>query len=336
MPKKVIIDTDPGVDDALALILASRSPELELVAVTSVAGNVPVETATANMIGVLALDRPEALPVFAQGAAGPLRGEPVLATFLHGPDGLGGAARLAEEARRLIAPDGGDSLSPRGAAGEIVHQLRDSDQSISLIALGPLTNVALALELDPEAFHRLERLVVMGGAVEAPGNMTPAAEFNFYADPEAAAAVLASGLPTTLVGLDVTAKALLPEAMLSREVASHPSAVGRFVQQSTAAVYAFQEEHVGHRSMPLHDPLAVAAVVDPDLLAGPDLAVAVETEGRLTRGMSLADRRQLRGQFKDRPNAAVCLQVDAERFLSLFKERVLWPRSSSSAAPTRT
>lgn len=331
MARRVIIDTDPGVDDALALLLALRSPELRVEAITSVAGNVPVDVATQNVQRVLALAESPEWPVLAHGAPQPLEREPVFATFLHGHDGLGGAAHACE-GQRLKQ---GRELSHRTAAEEILHQLALAEEPVTVIALGPLTNIALALERDEGQLARLERLVVMGGAVEAPGNVTPAAEFNFFFDPEAAARVLQSGLPLTLVGLDVTAKAVLPEQELRREVASRPSRVGRFVVECTSAVYASMLEREGTRSMPLHDPLAVALVLEPSLVQMRYLHVSVETRGELTRGLSLADRRPLQPQLKEPPNASVCLQVDVPRFMKLFTERVLWPQSSSSAAPTR-
>ncbi|HHP7235859.1 MAG TPA: nucleoside hydrolase [Desulfobacterales bacterium] len=321
----VLIDTDPGIDDALALLLALVSPELRVLAVTTVSGNVPVHTATRNTFTVLSrLPAATAVPV-AEGAARPCRGEPVYAAHIHGEDGLGDVARLRNENGRRRYPPVEIALSPRRAADEILYQIRRSPQPVTLIALGPLTNIAAALEKDPQTVNRLERLVIMGGAVAVSGNITAAAEFNFYVDPEAARRVFASGLPITLVPLDVTQQVVLTRHHLAAAVSGSPSRIAQFVMDVTRRAFTLAEDHQGRPDIFLHDPLAIGAVIDPTLVSTRPLPVEIETRGALTRGLSVADRRLIRAERKPPPNAAVGLSVQSRRFLSLFSERLLCP-----------
>jgi purine nucleosidase/pyrimidine-specific ribonucleoside hydrolase len=197
---------------------------------------------------------------------------------------------------------------------------------LTLVALGPLTNVALALQRDAAALRRIGRLVVMGGAIGAPGNVTPAAEFNFYVDPEAAAATLEADLPVELVPLDVTRRVALSERALAARLAGAPSPVARFVGDFTG--HGLDRAGArGDGGILLHDPLAVGVALDPSLVTFAALRVQVECEGRLTRGLSLADRRRPGPHPGDRPNCRVAVDVDGPRFLHLFLER-LCPASS--------
>jgi purine nucleosidase/pyrimidine-specific ribonucleoside hydrolase len=209
----------------------------------------------------------------------------------------------------------------------ILELARGLGPELVVVALGPLTNLALALRRDPGALARVGRVVVMGGAIAAPGNVTPAAEFNFYVDPEAADAVVSANLPLELVPLDVTRQAVLREAELTRRQNGAPSAVAAFVHDLTRHGFEFaRSEDDG--GITLHDPLAVAVALDPSLVSFEPLSVTVECQGRYTRGLSLADRRSRRSRA--RPNCRVAMAVDAPRFLELFLERVC-PTSSSSA-----
>jgi inosine-uridine nucleoside N-ribohydrolase len=329
MPKPVIIDTDPGIDDALALMLAYASPELEPVCITSVSGNVDVDTATDNILRLLAFLGPRRMPAVARGAEAPLEKAPERATFLHGEDGLGGASGDLPDPRGEAAP----RLDPRHAAEAILEHIETAPEPPVLVALGPLTNVALAARKAPRILRRLERLIVMGGAVTVSGNITPAAEFNFYADPLAARVALDSGADITLVGLDVTRQVRLE----SEDLATCPDTPrARLVRRITSGPLQHGLETEGQASTPLHDPLAVALAFGPELCGTEELPLQVETRGEIGEGMSLADRRPVLPGLKSPPNARVCLSVDAKAFRTLFLERVLWEESSSSAARTRT
>jgi inosine-uridine nucleoside N-ribohydrolase len=206
-PVKVVLDTDAGVDDAIAIVLALNSPEVDLVAVTTVAGNAPVAECTRNCLLLAELLRPEKPPPVSEGAEAPLRKKLVTAPEVHGPDGLGG--ELGSLPRPRL------DASPRSAVDVLIETARGHPGEAILVATGPLTNVASALRADPEALALYRRVVVMGGAFYVPGNTGPVAEFNFFVDPEAADAVMNAGLPTTLVPLDATTRSPLREADLT-------------------------------------------------------------------------------------------------------------------------
>ncbi|MCF8085691.1 MAG: nucleoside hydrolase [Desulfohalobiaceae bacterium] len=320
MPKPVIIDTDPGIDDALALLLAFGSPELAPVCITSVSGNVDVDTATDNILRILARIGPDPAPTVARGAASPLEKESEHATFLHGADGLGGAGGDLPDPWGESAP----CLSPESAADSILRHIEQAREPPVLVALGPLTNVALAAQKAPDILRRLDRLIIMGGAVTVAGNITPAAEFNFYVDPLAARIVLDSGPKITLAGLDVTRKARLE----LRDLHACPDTPRtRLVQRITSSLFTHSQETEGTESIPLHDPLAVALAFRPELCGMEELSLRVETRGEICEGMSLADRRPVLPRLKHPPNARVCLDLDADSFRTLFLERVLWEQS---------
>jgi len=325
--KPVLIDTDPGIDDALALLLALRSRELQVVAITTVCGNVPVQTATRNVFTVLSLLPASTAPPVAQGAPRPWAREPVYAEHIHGRDGLGNVDTLRDNAGRRRYPSPKLTLSQRSAAEEILYRIRSSPEPLTLIALGPLTNIADAVEADLPTLKRIRQLVIMGGAVTVSGNITPAAEFNLFFDPEAARRVFDSGLPIMLVPLDVTQQAVLTRERLASAVSDNPGRIAQFVVDATRRPFELAEEHQGRPQLFLHDPLAVGTVIDPDLVATRPLHVELETRGDVTRGMSVADRRIIRAAMKKTPNAAVCLQVRSRRLLSLFFGRVLCPPS---------
>jgi purine nucleosidase/pyrimidine-specific ribonucleoside hydrolase len=328
MTERVLIDTDPGIDDAMALLLALQSPEIHVIAVTTVSGNVPVETATRNVFRILSLLPDRNRPPVAKGASRPLENEAVYATFIHGEDGLGGLDRCRDEMGRPRYPAGQESLSGRSAADEILYQISDAKEPLTLIALGPLTNVARVIEKDRRTASRLRRIVLMGGAFFVSGNVTPAAEFNIFVDPHAARIVFAAGIPLTVVPLDVTRRVKLTRENLSGAVSEKPAPMNRFLLDATADAFAFMEERSTDVPLYLHDPLAVGVVIDPSLVSIRDLPVEIETTGEWTSGMTLADGRPIRPEFKKAPNASVCLGVDASRFESLFLERLQCRKSS--------
>ncbi len=314
-PRRVIIDTDPGIDDALALMLALRSPQLRIEAITTVAGNVPLDHCVTNAFHILRAARVENPPPVARGCALPLRREPVTASHVHGADGLGdiSAIREPDGSPRYPAPD--EPVLSTHAADLIAELAASRPGEITVVALGPLTNIATALERAPKAMGKLAGLIVMGGSLNGVGNVTPVAEFNFFADPDAAQAVVRSGLPVTVVGLDVTHQARIRRATF-RERAERSQAPGAgFLRDVSKQYFDFAESH-GKRECFLHDPLAVGVAIDPSFVRTEGFAADVETRGRLTAGMLVADRRDiLRGEAH---NIAGAVEVDADRFVEFF------------------
>ena len=293
-----VIDTDPGLDDALALLLAWGSPEVSVLALTTVAGNVPLAQASVNARRLCALRMPAPWPTVADGAAGPLRGPLRTATYYHGEDGLGDAG-------------GWPALPPPPPAAAAVDVLtafarRDRDR-LTIIALGPLTNLAHALARDAAALRAVGRIVVMGGAVDVPGNVTPDAEFNIHVDPDAARLVFQAGVPLELVPLDATRQAVLSRAELEAGLAAHPGPVADRVRAFTARAFA-EEGAGGATGMTLHDPLAVGAAIDPTLVTWQAMRIAIGNEGQTQRAPGP-------------PNCRVAVGVDRARFLRLFLER---------------
>ena len=249
----------------------------------------------------------------------PLARALVTAGHVHGDDGLGNLDRFVEPDGRPRYPTARSCIETRDGADLILEMADRLREELVVVALGPLTNLALALQRDRRALARVGRIVVMGGAVAVPGNVTPAAEFNFYVDPEAAAAVFEAGLPIDLVPLDVTRQVVLPQAELARRLAACPSSLGRFVADFTLHGFAVGRRESG---ITLHDPLAMGVALDPSLVGFEALHVEIECEGRVTRGLSLADRRDLPSHRKRRPNCRVATTVDAPRFLELFLDRL--------------
>jgi inosine-uridine nucleoside N-ribohydrolase len=302
----VLIDCDPGQDDAIALLLALASPELEVLGVTTVAGNQTLPKTTRNALQVLELAGRDDVPV-AAGADRPLIGELVVAADAHGESGLDGPD-LPPPRRGPVAEHAVDFLA---------SLVLEAKRPVTLVPLGPLTNVALLLARHPDAAARLDRIVLMGGAV-GPGNMTAAAEFNIWIDPEAAHRVFASGLDLTMVGLDVTNK-----AVLTREHADRLRASGRVAVAAAQMLdfyLGFYGEAYDHGGAPIHDALAVAHLVRPGLVETLDRHVAVETAAGICRGQTVVDMRRRRSL--PAPNAHVAVDVDAPAFTELLLERL--------------
>jgi purine nucleosidase/pyrimidine-specific ribonucleoside hydrolase len=322
MANHVIIDTDPGVDDALALILALQSPELCVDAITTVSGNVDVELATQNALTVLGLFPPERRPPVAQGADRPLTRPLSTAAHVHGDDGLGGVTRLRAADGRPRYPPASSSLASCDAVTCMLDLTRRWPGKLTLIVLGPLTNLAHALRRDAGLVRRLSGVVIMGGAVTVPGNVTPVAEFNIYVDPEAAQIVFSSGLAITLIGLDVTERVRLTAAMIDQHLGPTGSALSQFVAACTAQTIQFSTRVERPAGMAMHDPLAVGALIDASLVRTVPLSVQVETKGEFTTGMLVADRRPLRADLMAPANVHVALEVEAARFLTLFLDRL--------------
>src|SRR5215208_3157269 len=299
MSTPILLDCDPGHDDAIALLLALGSEELQLRGVTTVAGNQTLEKTTANAIRVLELVDRGDVPV-AAGADRPLVPEPRVAANVHGETGL----------------DGPDLPPPRAepVAAHAVDFLAEHVDGATLVATGPLTNVALLLARHPEV--QPERAVLMGGAI-AEGNVTPAAEFNVWADPEAAARVFSSGIDVTMVGLDVTHQALVTCA--HADELRGTGRIGSFVAELLDFYGVFHRDVYGFDGSPVHDAVAVAHVIDPTLLETAHVNVQVDCESRLCRGRTVVDLWRRTGL---EPNAHTATRIDAERFLALLHQRL--------------
>jgi inosine-uridine nucleoside N-ribohydrolase len=289
-------------------MLAVRSPELEVLGITTVSGNVPVAQCTANTLLTLEVLEAPNVPVVS-GAAVPLAKEAFTAAEVHGTDGLGNVTARYPTPLRRATP---------GAVEFLLEMIRRFPEELTLVATGPLTNVAMAIQRDREAMRGVHGITVMGGAIRVPGNVGPTTEFNFAVDPEAAATVLGAGLPIRLVPLDVTERVVLSRAAV--ESAKGIGKLQAFIRDMTAATMAFHREHEGFDGMFLHDPLAVGVVADPSLVRVQSMAVAVERRGELTSGMAVAD---LRRRSRATPTASVCVEVEAARFLHSFTQRVL-------------
>lgn len=302
------MDVDTGVDDALALLLALSSPEVELVGVSTVAGNVPLQRTTDNTLRLLQWAGRADVPVYA-GAERPLVRDAVAADDVHGATGLG-AAQLPE-ARRSPAGDGVEFL---------LSSLQTRPGEMTLVATGPLTNLARAEAQVPGVLQQARQVVIMGGAVRVPGNITPTAEFNFYADPHAARQVLASEAKLVLVGLDVTDQVWLKQVDLQACIGAYAA----FCRAACEPVIAFESAHYGFAGMHVHDPVALGAALWPQLFRTQQLWVDVETTGELTAGQVVVDQRALASNQERLGRPVTCaVEVDQARFLALFTERVL-------------
>lgn len=312
--KPVVIDTDPGLDDALALILAMRSPALDVRAITVVAGNVPLAACTSNVLRILEVLRPEPWPAVFEGCVEPLSPRAVRAEHVHGKDGLGGASSRFPV--RSLRPDRGH------AADVMVEVAKRYGNDLTLIALGPLTNVATALQRAPNPMKAIGELVVMGGSADGRGNATPSAEFNFYSDPSAAKAVVRSGLPVTLVGLNVTEKALLPRARFNAALDAMPAGVLRsFLAAVSEPYFDFCRKEKGRDACAMHDPLAVGAAIAATLIRTESMRCDVVDSPGLTRGTVVA-RRGRNASDSGPPPIRVAVEVEAEQFVGLFLETV--------------
>jgi inosine-uridine nucleoside N-ribohydrolase len=308
MAKKVIIDCDVGVDDALALILAFHSPELSVEAVTGVNGNVPLKLVFENIKKVLDLIQPATRPLIAEGADHPLKGDPIYAFSFHGETGLG---------MTKIEPKGGEpawQVSSDPADELITRMARFRPNELTLIAIGPLTNLALGLQKDPEGMKKLRDIIIMGGAVRTKGNVTPHAEFNIFVDPEAARMVFESGLPTTLVPLDVTHQVDLTSEVMEDKILCLNGRFAKFVFEATQYDRGTHRFVMDREVFHLHDPLAIAVAIRRDLVGMERLRMDVERR----KGEYFGQTREVEAGFP----MQVCLSVRSEAFLELFLSRL--------------
>jgi len=309
MPRKIIIDTDPGQDDAVAILLALASPdELEVLGITAVAGNVPLELTAKNARIVCELAQKPQTRVFA-GCAGPLKRKLVTAEHVHGKTGLDGP----------VLPDPTMPLQDQHAVDFIVETLRtEAAGTVTLCPLGPLTNIASAMQRAPDIIPRIQEIVLMGGAYFEVGNITPTAEFNIYVDPEAADIVFKSGVPLVVMPLDVTHKALTtaPRIAAFRALGSR---AGTMVAEWTDFFERFDIAKYGSAGAPLHDPCVIAWLIRPDLFTGRRINVEIETGSELTLGMTVADWWRV---TKREPNALFMGDLDADGFFELLADRI--------------
>lgn len=308
MPRKIIIDTDPGQDDAVAILLALASPEVDVLGLTAVAGNVPLALTAKNARQVCELANRADVPVFA-GCDAPLRQTLVTAEHVHGKSGLDGPV-LAEPTM---------PLKDTHAVDFIVETLRTEPAgTVTLCPLGPLTNIATAFQRAPDIIEKVQEIVLMGGAYFQVGNITPAAEFNIYVDPEAAEIVFRCGRPITVMPLDVTHKALTtaPRVQAFRDLGTRP---GTMVAEWTDFFERFDKEKYGSAGAPLHDPCVIAYLIAPNLFSGRHVNVEIETTSPLTRGMTVADWWGVTDRAK---NAMFMGDLDADGFFDLLVERI--------------
>jgi inosine-uridine nucleoside N-ribohydrolase len=302
---KIVLDCDPGHDDAIALLLALASPEVELLGVTTVHGNQTLEKTTANALKVLELAGHSEIPV-APGAERPLRREAYVAAYVHGESGLDGP---------VLPPPRTEPVDEH-AVDFLARVVLASSEPVTLVPTGPLTNIGLFLARHPQAAAGVQRIVLMGGAI-GEGNVTPAAEFNIWCDPEAADRVLSSGLDVTMIGLDVTHKALVGPAHAEQLRGS--GRVGQVVAELLEFYGRFHRETYGWDGSPIHDAVALAHAFRPDLVETVRTGVRVDCDGELGRGRTNAD---LRGRMGWEPNAEVGVDIDADGFVSLLLERI--------------
>ena len=307
MKHKIILDCDPGHDDAIAILLAAHHPEIDLLAITTVAGNQSVEKTTRNALKVCSLANIRHVPI-AKGMDRPLLRPAHHAPDIHGESGMDGP--------NIPEPD--LELDPRHAVDLLIDLLLNSDGDITLVPTGPLTNIAAAMRREPAIIPKIAAISLMGGAMGL-GNVTPAAEFNIHTDPEAAEIVFGCGRPITIVPLEVTHQALATGAVTTRlRAAQRP--VATFAADLLVFFASTYHDVFGFPAAPVHDPCAVAAVIDPTILRAHAMYVAIETGGSWTTGRTVCD---VYGKFGKQPNTRVGYALDVERFWNMVIDTIL-------------
>ncbi len=307
MPKRIILDTDPGIDDACAILLALASPEVSLEGLSIVHGNCSLEQATINAMSVLELAGAGHIPV-AKGCELPLVQPSLLAPETHGNSGLGYAQLPAARARPVVQ-HGSDFL---------IEKILSSSGEITLVALGPLTNVALAIRQEPRIIQAVREVIIMGGAIRYEGNTTALAEFNTYVDPHAAYIVYHAGMPVTLVPLDVTYQCVLTRTDVKR-MRQVDSPITKFVEDATRFYMEFHDEFQSIEGCVINDPLALALTFAPELCTYRELPVDVDISGGISMGKTIGD---FYNYGKKPANMRVALGVKPREFMDLFVERI--------------
>lgn len=333
MPRRVLLDTDPGIDDSLAILLALASPEIDLAGVGVTGGNCPLEDGVRNALNVLAVANRSDMPVFS-GIGLPLLRPPFTAPETHGDTGLG-YARL---------PTSPASPANEHAVDSIIREIMAHPGEVTLVAVAPLTNVAVALRKEPRIIQNVREVIIMGGALRADGNTTSLAEFNFYVDPHAAHIVLESGMPITLVPWDITKDVLLVQADIDRMVAVS-SPITRFIADATRFYIEFHEQCFGFSGCSINDPVALALSFMPELARTEPMHVAIEYTSELTAGKTvityIGDHQrepdahdqlgfdvarwpmQWGRQIRSKPNVRAVTEFDTQRFIAMFVERMI-------------
>jgi len=307
-PTRIIIDTDPGVDDALTFLLALASPEIQLEALTTVCGNIGIDKTTRNALSVLELAHASHIPV-ARGCALPLVSAPHKSgEAVHGSSGIG----------KAVLPEPKSKPIDQHAIDYLIERILAEPQQITLFTIGPMTNLALAIRKEPRIVQALKELVIMGGAIKQGGNVTPLAEFNIHADPHAAHIVFHSGIPITLIPLDATYKCLLTTADVER-LNQIDSPIARFVRDATSVYMDFYKKYEGFDGCALHDPLTLAVIIAPELFTFEEHHVDVDISGGVSMGNTFADFMKV---SKKPANMKVALDVRGRDFIELFLERM--------------
>ena len=308
MRKKIIIDTDPGQDDAVAILLALASPELEILGITTVAGNVPLNLTTKNALIITEMAGREDINVYA-GCDSPLSRPLITAENVHGATGLDGP--------ELINPT--KKVKEDHAVDFIIKTLRDhTPNTVTLCPLGPLTNIATAFKKAPDITSKVKQVVLMGGAYFEVGNVTPTAEFNIFVDPEAASYVFNLGLDLVIMPLDVTHKALTTPERIDKFNKLNTKC-GTFVAEMTAFFERFDKDKYGTEGAPLHDPCVIAYLLNPEIFSGRRINVEIETDSELTLGMTVAD---WWGVTNKEPNALFIGNLNSEKFFEMLTSRI--------------
>lgn len=305
-PTRIIIDTDPGIDDALAFLLALASPEIKLEALTTTQGNVTLEKATRNALSVLELARASHIPV-ARGSLLPLVQPLRASAHVHGESGVGNSNLPAPQSRPVL----------QHAVDYLIERVLTEPGQISIFPIGPLTNIAMAIRKEPKFAAAVKELVIMGGAILEHGNITPLAEFNIYVDPHAAHIVFHSGIPITLIPLDVTHKCLLKLEHIER-LMKIDSPISRFIKDAVE-VYLKASFELGYEGSALHDPLTLATIIAPALLTLKEYYVDVDISSGVSMGKTFADIKNL---LKQPANMKVAMQVRGDDFIELFVQRM--------------
>jgi len=303
---RIIIDTDPGVDDAFTFLLALASPEIKLEALTTTQGNVTLEKATHNALSILELGRASHIPV-AAGSMYPLVQPLRASAYVHGESGIGNSRLPAPQAKPV----------PQHAVDFLIEKGLAEPNELSIFPIGPLTNIAMAIRKEPRFAKAVKELVIMGGAIQESGNMTPQAEFNIFVDPHAAHIVFHAGIPITLIPLDVTHKCLLKREHVDRILKIH-SPISRFIRD-TMEVYLSASYEKGFEGSALHDPLTLATLIAPELLTLKEYYVDVDISGGVSMGKTFADVFAI---TKKPANMKVAMNVRGDDFVELFVQRM--------------
>ncbi|XP_027361432.1 probable uridine nucleosidase 2 [Abrus precatorius] len=315
-PKKIIIDTDPGIDDAMAIFLALRSPEIQVIGLTTIYGNVYTTLATRNALHLLEVAGRTDIPV-AEGSHVTLtKGAKLrIADFVHGADGLG---------NQNFPPPKGKPLE-ESAATFLVNQAKANPGKVTVVALGPLTNIALAIQMDPEFTKNIEQIVLLGGAFAVNGNVNPASEANIFGDPDAADIVFTSGADVLAVGINVTHQVVLTSSDREKLASSN----GKFAQYLTKILdvyFSYHHEAYNTKGVYLHDPATLLVAIDPSLVTCMEGIVRVQTSG-ITRGLTMLYNKQKRfgeiNEWSNKPTVKVAVTVDAPRVVKLVMDRLM-------------